>query len=271
MSASLMPLSGTVAVVTGAAGGLGKVMTAALARAGAEVVAVDCNQEGLDSLLADVKERVVPFIADVSAEADLERLVEDCVARFGHIDVAVSNAAVGPASIRRDYHSHPIRFWEFEPEVLEHFLDVNMVGFLRLARLVSPIMMQQGWGRIISVTTSLTTMIRSGTFPYGPSKAGNEALAAVMADDLKGSGVTVNVLVPGGASDTPFVPESPAVDRSKLISPEVMGPPVVWLASRESDGISSRRFIAKDWDVSLPWSLAARKCGAPIAWGAVNK
>ena len=62
------------------------------------------------------------------------------------------------------------------------------------------------WGRIVNVTTSLGTMIRSGSPSYGPSKAALEAMSAVMAKDLDGTGVTVNVLVPGGVTNTGMVP-----------------------------------------------------------------
>jgi NAD(P)-dependent dehydrogenase (short-subunit alcohol dehydrogenase family) len=77
---------------------------------------------------------------------------------------------------------------------------------LALANAVVPEMMRQGWGRIVNVTTGLGTMINPGLPTYGPSKAALEALSAIMAKDLDGTGVTVNVLVPGGITNTPEVP-----------------------------------------------------------------
>ena len=188
----------------------------------------------------------------------------------GHIDVVVCNAGIGMASIRADYHTNPIKFWEIDSEIVGHFLDVHTVGAYRLARAAVPRMLDQGSGRVVSVTTSLSTMIRKGNCPYGPSKAAHEALASIMAGDLESSGVTVNVLVPGGAADTALVPDGAGIVRSKLVKPAVMGPPIVWLASRESDGVTARRFIAKDWDTSLPAEEASRLCSAPIAWGMDN-
>src|SRR5258705_10905487 len=82
-----------------------------------------------------------------------------------------------------------------------------------------------GLGPLINVTTSLGTMLNAGSPTYGPSKAALEALSAIMAKDLGGTGVTVNVLlVPGGITNTPMVSES-GFDRAKMIQPEVMAPP----------------------------------------------
>jgi hypothetical protein len=102
---------------------------------------------------------------------------------------------------------------------------------LALANAVVPEMMRQGWGRIVNVTTSLGTMLNAGSPTYGPSKAALEALSAIMAKDLDGTGVTVNVLVPGGITNTPMVSDEAGFERAKLIQPEVMVPPLLWLVS----------------------------------------
>ncbi len=266
----VLTLDGKAVIVSGAGNGLGEAMTLALAEAGASVVAVDTDEVALQSVAYRGAERIISARADVTSTSDMERVVDLCCDHFGHVDVVVCNAGIGMSSIRYDYHTNPINFWEVDPDIVRRFLDVNTVGAFRLARAAVSIMRQQHWGRIVSVTTSLETMIRKGNSPYGPSKAAHEALAAIMAGDLLGSGVTVNVLVPGGAADTALVPDTEAVDRSKLVKPKVMGPPIVWLASEGSDGITARRFIAKDWDVSLPVTEAVKACSAPIAWGSVD-
>ena len=127
-------------------------------------------------------------------------------------------------------------------------------------------MLEQGWGRIIGVTTSLDTMIRINMSPYGPSKAGHEALVATMATELEGTGVTANVLVPGGPVNTNLLPPDSPFDRAKLIQPDIMRVPVVWLASDAADGVNGRRFIAYFWDESLPIEERLEKAGAPAAW-----
>jgi NAD(P)-dependent dehydrogenase (short-subunit alcohol dehydrogenase family) len=116
------------------------------------------------------------------------------------------------------------------------------------------------------VTTSLDTMYRAGMQPYGGSKAANEAHLLAFAHELEGTGVTANVLVPGGAADTRMVSPGQEPDRTKLIQPDVMVAPLVWLCSNASDGITGQRFIAMRWDKNLPPAEAAKKAGAPAAW-----
>jgi NAD(P)-dependent dehydrogenase (short-subunit alcohol dehydrogenase family) len=109
-------------------------------------------------------------------------------------------------------------------------------------------------------------MWRSFMQPYGGSKAANEAHLLAMAQELDGTGVTANVLVPGGAADTRMVSRGAAPDRSKLIAPDVMVAPLLWLCSDASDGITGQRFVGASWDKSLSPADAAQKAGAPMCW-----
>jgi len=115
-----------------------------------------------------------------------------------------------------------------------------------------------------SITSGLGTMVREGYLLYGSSKAAAESAMAVLAADLAGSGVTSNVLVPGGTTDTPLVGDAP--NREKMLKPTIMTPPLLWLLSDEAKAVNGKRFIAADWDTSLPPAEAAEKAGAPIAW-----
>jgi NAD(P)-dependent dehydrogenase (short-subunit alcohol dehydrogenase family) len=143
---------------------------------------------------------------------------------------------------------------------------VNLSGAFFMARAVVGHLLTQGWGRIIGVTTSMDTMWRKGGTPYGPSKAGHEALVAAMAQELDGTGVTANVLVPGGATYTNMTASNPDYDREKLIEPDVMQAPVIWLASEGSNGLNGRRIIAYFWDERLPLEARLEKASAPAAW-----
>ena len=108
-------------------------------------------------------------------------------------------------------------------------------------------------------------MYRARGSPYGPSKAGHEALMATMAQELEGTGVTANVLVPGGMANTNLLaPGGPS--RDAMIQPVVMQAPVVWLASEASNGTNGRRFIAYDWDEALPLEERIAHASAPCAW-----
>ena len=150
--------------------------------------------------------------------------------------------------------------WEIAPEQWQRFLTVNATAPIMMARAVVPHMLRAGNGRIITVTTSLGTMVRAGYLLYGASKAAAEAAA-----DLKGTGVTSNVLVPGGVTNTAIVGDE-AGDRARMLQPEIMVPPLLWLISDAAVRVTARRFVAMDWDASLPGEQAAEKAGVPIAW-----
>ncbi|HVY14985.1 MAG TPA: SDR family oxidoreductase [Rhodopila sp.] len=255
-----MPQEQTSAIVTGAASGMGRVMAIALAEVGFGVLAVDRDEAGLSGLPAPIR----PFTADLADPASFERITQAALDAFGQIDVLVNNAGIGQASLRADQRRNTIRFWEVTPDQWQRFLAVNATGPIMLTRAVLPHMLKRNRGRIVTVTTSLGTMVREGYLLYGSSKAACESAMATLAADLKDSGVSVNILVPGGVTDTPLVGQ--AGDRSKMLRPEIMNPPLLWLVSDQAAGVNGRRFIAADWDTRLPASEAAAKAGAPIAW-----
>ena len=260
-----------VAIVTGAGSGIGRAIALGLIGAGVEVAAVDREQAWLDTLAAAAAEQrgggsLQTITADLTQPDSFARIVADVLGRFGKIDVLVNNAGVGQGAIRADQRSNPIRFWQIAPEQWSRFVAVNATAPLMMARAVAPHMIERKRGRIIGVTTSLGTMIRGGYALYGASKAAAEAAHAVMAADLAGTGVTVNVLVPGGMTDTRIMTEAEVAARDKLIRPEVMVPPLLWLISDAARDVTARRFLAVHWDGSLPPADAAEKCGAPIAW-----
>jgi 3-oxoacyl-[acyl-carrier protein] reductase len=264
-------LEGKTALVTGGGQGIGRAMALGLLGAGARVVVADLDGPALARVAEEARgagkdKALLTVVADLTQDATPERLVTQAVEAFGRLDILVNNAGIGQETIRRDFFRAPVRFWEVEPAQWRRVLDVNTNAPYLMARAAAPRMMAQRWGRIINVTTSLDTMIRGGFAPYGPSKAGNEALVAIMAQDLEGTGVTANVLVPGGPANTRMIPAETGIDRAALIQPEVMVKPLCWLASEASDGVTGRRFIAALWDSGLPPAQAAQKAGAPAAW-----
>ncbi len=142
---------------------------------------------------------------------------------------------------------------------------MNLKNILALMR--TPHLIAQGWGRIINVTTSFVTMMLPGFTPYGPSKAAAEAHSVIMAKALEGTGVTVNVLVPGGAANTRMISDTKQFpDRAALVQPHKMVAPAVWIASNQSDGVTGRRFVAKKWNESLTPAEAALAASAPAGW-----
>lgn len=263
-----------VAIVTGAAGGIGRAMTLALLQQGTRVAATDRDREPLEALSASardkgVAERLLTIEADLTNDSAIEEITKGTRNRFGRVDVLVNNAGIGPGAIRPDSWQRPLKFWEITPDQWRRFVAVHTTAPLALTNAVVPEMMRQGWGRIVNVTTSLGTMLNAGSPTYGPSKAALEALSAIMAKDLDGTGVTVNVLVPGGVTNTPMISDTAGFDRAKLIQPEVMAPPLLWLVSDGAGSVTGRRFLALHWDTRLPPEQAAEKAGAPVAWTSI--
>ena len=262
-----------VAIVTGAAGGIGRAMTRALLVAGIRVAGVDRDREPLEALAASAREQgkaadLLTIQTDLTSDTAAEEITKATRDRFGRIDILVNNAGIGPGAIRPDSWQRPLKFWEITPDQWRRFVAVHTTAPLALANAVVPEMMRQGWGRIINVTTSLGTMLNAGSPTYGPSKAALEALSAIMAKDLDGTGVTVNVLVPGGITNTPMVSEL-GFDRAKMIQPEVMAPPLLWLVSDAAGKVTGRRFLGVHWDPKLPPEQAAANAGAPVAWTSI--
>jgi NAD(P)-dependent dehydrogenase (short-subunit alcohol dehydrogenase family) len=263
-----------VAIVTGAAGGIGSAMTRALLAAGIRVAGVDRDREPLEALAASAREQgkaaeLLTIQTDLTNDSAAEEITKTARDRFGRIDILVNNAGIGPGAIRPDSWQRPLKFWEITPDQWRRFVAVHTTAPLALANAVVPEMMRQGWGRVVNVTTSLGTMLNAGSPTYGPSKAALEALSAIMAKDLNGTGVTVNVLVPGGVTNTPMISDEAGFDRTKLIQPVVMVPPLLWLVSDAAGKVTGRRFLGVHWDPALPPEQAAERAGAPVAWTSI--
>jgi NAD(P)-dependent dehydrogenase (short-subunit alcohol dehydrogenase family) len=198
--------SGRVVLLTGAAGGIGRVMTAALLAAGHSVAAVDRDQAALDRLTARhgaASDRLHPIVADLGTEAGCQSAVAAARAKFGAIEAVINNAGIGMSSIRPDAEARAPGIEELTPQIWDGFMAIFVRAPVMLVRAALPDMKRGGFGRIVNNTTSYVTMLR--VLPYGAAKAALESMSAVWAKELDGSGITVNVLVPGGPTDTALI------------------------------------------------------------------
>lgn len=283
-------LRGRKAIVTGGGRGLGRVMALALTGAGVDVAITGARSIAeLDDTVAAANcaggGRCVAMAADVADAAACAQVVRRVEELFGGIDILVNNAARGPteqASSTTNQGAPP--FWDADPDAWLRMMTTNIGGPFLMARFCAPLMIRAGHGRIINISTSRPTMVLPRAGPYGATKAALEACTRIWAGELAGTGVTVNVLLPGGPSDTALIP-GPVGGRSNghragkeprgiegpveggLLPPGIMAPPLLWLASDEAGTINGRRFVARDWDPDLPLAQAAALAeAASIDW-----
>lgn len=267
-------LEGKVAVVTGGGRGMGRAMALALAEAGARVVAADLSAENLAAVEREAPNGAIAGIAaDIRRAQDCRRAIDAARERFGGLDILVNNAGLLPSYAypgRFLDGAAPAKFWTLDDDVVQNVIDTNFIGTERMTRYAVPHMIEKGWGRIITVTTRLTTMNRTGASPYGPSKAALEMACEIWMKDLAGTGVTVNILNPGAAVDTPgfATPEekrvATAAGRLQMMDPDRMRAPIVWLASHATDGINGMRYNALNWDAARPPEEQASLHGRPL-------
>ena len=238
-----MELTGKRIIITGAARGLGKHMAIACVRSGAQVLLTATDRYALEETVGEAQaavDQAVIHLADVREPAQVDTIVHAAQRAFGGVDVLFNNAGIGTGSIRPDFWENPVEFWTITDDDYRRFLQINTLAAVRLACLVAPQLISSGWGRIVNVTTSLSTMLFPGQAAYSVSKAGLEAITAVMAADLAGTGVTANVLAPGGPADTRMT-MGVKVPPEALISADCMAAPAVWLSSNASDGVTAKR------------------------------
>jgi NAD(P)-dependent dehydrogenase (short-subunit alcohol dehydrogenase family) len=234
------------ALVTGANSGLGLAMATALAKAGLRV-AVAGRSADRAAAAAGSLPGAFGLELDVRDERSVARAVGEAWSRLGGIDLLVNNAGIGMRTVNPNFMREPRGFWEVSPAGFRDVIATNLTGYFLVSREVTPRMLAAGRGRIVNISVNLSTMTRAGFVPYGPSRAGAEALSRVMAADLRGTPVTVNVLLPGGATRTGMVPDEHAAALPNLLEPEIMGPPIVWLASSAATGVHDQRIVAAEF------------------------
>ena len=257
-------LLGSSVIVTGGTRGIGSEMALALVRAGANVVATGRHQPDIDAIESAASAiagagSLRGVRADVRSSDDCERAVSAAVQEFGCLTALINNAGVAMRVVTEQFEESPPPFWQVGIEAWQAIVETNLSGAFLMSRLAVPIMLKRARGRVLNISSSPAVMRLSGWSPYGASKAGIEALSAVWAQELAGTGVTVNVVRPGGKVDTGLFPNGGhgARTREGFLAPDVLNGLVVWLLSSAADDVNGRRFNGSMWDrTKLPTEAA---------------
>ncbi len=239
-------LEGRVAIVTGGGTGLGLEMVRHLAQAGADLAIAGRRLAPIERAAAEIKAAGHDAIAvptDVSDSAQANALVQATLDHYGRIDALVNNAALVSDSV-------PTPIWDLTDEDWQAALDVNLSGAFYCARAASKPMADQGWGKIINVSSGFGLRGGRDIYTYCCTKGGIIQLTRVLSFSLARYGITANSIVPGfiptEGTDTEMresLPRSGAyLPIGKLGVPQDIGPVAVFLASPASDYMTGEIF-----------------------------
>jgi 3-oxoacyl-[acyl-carrier protein] reductase len=245
-------LTGKVAVVTGAASGIGRATAMTLANAGASVACADIAPK-LEETAAAIRQtggKALAVLTDVSRKADVEALVQKAVAEFGRLDVMCNVAGIMANCMITD----------IEDEHLDRVLGINLKGALYGCQAASKQMLQQGEGSIINVVSDILDAAAPTTAMYGMAKAALAQLTRTLAREVGPSGVRVNALAPGfvetGITARHYTRTDGTIDEAKRqevlkmlttrrlvpwdILPDDMGAVALFLASPASRSVTGQ-------------------------------
>ena len=239
-----MRLKDKVAIVTGAAKGLGKTFAIALATEGAKIMAVDIAD--LKELTTEIKSfggLAKGLRADVSSEKDTLKIARETVKSFGRIDILVNNAAIVHGLVRKP-------FYEIEPNDWDKLMSVNLKGPWLCARAVFPYMKQQGKGKIINLSSETFFTGSHGFVHYVASKGGIVGLTRALAIELGPHNININAVAPG-FTDTESSRSIADITKydvtrtpmGRLQQPSDLVGAVIFLASDESDFITGQTLL----------------------------
>jgi NAD(P)-dependent dehydrogenase (short-subunit alcohol dehydrogenase family) len=236
-----MKLEGRVAIVTGAAQGIGRAVADKLHAEGASVAVVDLNGDGARAVASGLDG--IAIAADVSSETDCERMAAETLERWGRIDVLVNAAAIVPF----------IGWDEVDFAYWRKLLSVNLDGAYLVSRAVERPMREAGYGRIVHIASNAFMAGTPNMGPYLAAKGGVIGLTRALATELGRHGITANAVAPGitrteGALATPhrdsfdFVQALQAIPRHGV--PQDIAPAVAFLASEESGWVTGQVLVA---------------------------
>src|SRR6185503_7196806 len=242
-----MKLSDKVVLVTGSARGLGWEIVRALAAEGARATICDLTQSDADEAVAKLglpPARVLGVKADVTSEHDVDDLFCRTLEKFARLDVLVNNAGFawprgGPVNL--EVAETPLDVWR-------KILDTNLNGTFLCSREALKTMRAQRSGAIINISSPQGKKGKLLRGAYSAAKFGVEGLTQVLALENEAHNIRVNCLDPGGIVATEAIRNIPGNRGVRMLSPEIVRPCAVYLASEESRGITGQSFVATDWN-----------------------
>ena len=265
-------LVGKVALITGGGRGMGRAMARAFAAAGAKgITVISSSSPGEVEGTAEEINRIagrdagLGLTADVRDDAACAEAIARTVEKFGTLHILVNNAGLGMKNAGETRGA----FWDCRPDGWDKIIGVNVNGPFHMTRHAAKHLIAAGWGRVINVSKTADSMHEARNSPYGPSKAALEAMTLCWAQDFLGTGVTANLILPGGLTATTFS-RSSAVKRARetgkpVYEAEDIAPLAVALASEASGRYSGCRFKARGWQADRPLAEALETCRtAPI-------
>ena len=245
-------LNGYIALITGGSSGLGYEMAKQLLSQRAAVIIAARGGEKLEK----ARERLsaVGDVYAVAMDVTSEESVSDAAGwvetNFDHLDMVVSNAGIGRNAPGMEDLPEEHHFFDIPVSTFRAVIDTNFTGYFIVASKFVPLMLKQGHGSLVFVSTSEKTMTNAGQIPYGPSKAGAEAMSVILANELKDLGIMVNVIGPGGFTDTGMALERDKEFRRKnnmpILPPTVLNKTISFLASPASAGVYGQKIIGRD-------------------------
>ena len=239
-----MKLRDRIALVTGAASGIGAATARRFAREGATVAINDAKPEGLDAVAGEIRAagaKALVLPGDVTKKADCERIVQDVTRTFGRLDILINNAG-----INRDAMAA-----KMTEEQWDAVLSVNLKGTFLCAQAALPGMRERAWGRVVN-TSSIGSLGNIGQANYAASKAGVIGLTKTLALEYARYGVTVNAIAPGPVMTAMLagVPEAireriiAQVPVGRIASPDEIAGVHVFLASEDAAFITGQVIFA---------------------------
>jgi len=190
-------IDGSIALVTGAAGGIGRCISARLAAAGVALALVDLDGAAAEALLAELGAKGIAIAADVSAPEDVTAAAAAAADRLGPLDILVNNAGISGVGPPKATVDTPLEEWD-------KTLAINVTAPFLFCQTVLPGMLERGRGRIVNVASMAGILCLPGRVSYAASKAALISLTKTLAVETGASGVRVNAVCPGWV-DTPFI------------------------------------------------------------------